>query len=89
MRSVWGHDGGRLRGGVGAFDDHAPFHLGESCHDAKEEFATCGGGVESFCEETEGNAAFTEVVDGVDDMADGPSEAIEFPHDENIAVILA
>lgn len=48
-----------------------------------------GGGVESFCEETEGNAAFTEVVDGVDDVADGPSEAIEFPRDEDIAVILA
>nr|WP_257233662.1 hypothetical protein [Rhodococcus qingshengii] len=41
-----------------------------------------------FCKETECTAAFAEVVDGVDDVEDGPSEAIEFPHDEDIAVIL-
>ena len=79
---------GSFEAGTGAFDDHAAPHLGESCHEAKVEFATCGSGVESFCEETECNAAFAEVVDGVDDVEDGPSEAIEFPHDEDIAVIL-
>ena len=42
-----------------------------------------------FCEETECNAAFAEVVDGVDDMADGSSEAVEFPDDEDITVVVA
>ena len=68
---------GGFEAGVGAFDDHAAFHLGEGRHDVEEEFSTCGGGVESFCEGTECDASFAEVVDGVDDVADGPSEAIE------------
>ena len=63
--------------------------LGESCHDAKEEFATCGGGVESFCEGTRCDATFTKVVDGVDDVADGSSEPVEFPDDKDITVVLA
>ena len=80
---------GGFEAGVGAFDDHAAFHLGEGGHDVEEEFAACGGGVESFCEGTECDAAFAEGVDGVDDVADGSSEAIEFPDDEDVAVVLA
>lgn len=75
--------------GVGTFDDHAAFHLGKGCHDVEEKFAACGGGIESFCEGTECDAAFAEVVDGVDDVADGSSEAIEFPDDEDVAVMVA
>ncbi len=68
---------GDFGAGVGPFDDHAAFHLGEGCHDVEEEFAACGVGVESFCEGTECDASLAEVVDGVDDVADGSSEAIE------------
>ncbi len=80
---------GGFEAGVGVFDDHASFHLGEGGHDVEEEFAACGGGVESFCEGAECDAAFAEVVDGVDDVGDGSSEAVEFPNDEDITVVLA
>ena len=74
--------------GVGTFDDHAAFHLGKGCHDVEEKFAACGGGIESFCEGTECDAALTEVVNGVDDVADGSSEPVEFPDDEDITVVV-
>ena len=79
---------GGFEAGVGAFDDHAAFPLGKRCHDVEEEFAACGCGVESFCEGTECDAALTEVVDGVDDVADGSSEPVEFPDDEDITVVV-
>ena len=69
---------GGFEAGVGAFDDHAVFHLGKGCHDMEEEFAACGCGVQSFREGTEYDASFAEVVDGVDDVADGSSEPVEF-----------
>ncbi len=94
-----GHDGGpaavsalaasSFEAGVGAFDNHAAFHLSEGGHDVEEEFAACDGGVESFGEGTERDAAFAEVMDGVDDVANGSSEAIEFPDNEDVAVVLA
>lgn len=58
---------------MGAFDDHAAFHLGEGSHDVEEKFSVCGGGVESFCEGKECDASFAEHVDSVDDMAAGSS----------------
>ena len=74
---------------MGAFDDHASFHLCERCHDAEEPFAACCGGVESFCEGTECDSVFTQCLDGVDDVADGSSESVEFPEDKDVAVAIA
>ena len=69
---------GGFEAGVGAFDDHASLHLREGCHDVEEEFAAGGGGVESFCEGTECNAAYAEVVDGGDDACQCSGKVMTF-----------
>lgn len=90
------HDGGPSAvsalpagSGVGAFDDHAAFHLGKGRHNVEEEFSTCCSSVEFFCEGTECDATFAKSVDGVDDLADRSSEPVEFPDSEDIAVMVA
>lgn len=81
-----GHDGGAaadaslpsggVEAGHGAFADHPSFHLREGAEDVEQEFATGGGGVESFGERAEGDAALPESVDGVDEIAQGSAEPV-------------
>lgn len=63
-----GHDGGSA----------AMSALSARGHDVEKEFAAYGGGVESFCEGTEGDSTFTEIVNGVDDVANGTPEPPRF-----------
>lgn len=80
---------GGFETGVGAFDDHAAFHLRERGHDVKNEFPAGRGGVESFCEGAECDSAFAELVDGVDDVSVAAAKSVEFPDDEYVAVMVA
>ncbi len=54
--------GGRLRGRRGGVRRSSGAHLSERGHDVEEEFAACGGGVETFCEGAECDTSFTKVA---------------------------
>lgn len=70
--------------GVGAFDDHAAFHLCEGGHDVEQELPTSGGGVEPLGERTEVDPTLTESGDRLDQMREGAAEAVDSPYDERV-----
>jgi len=72
-----------------AFRDEFPFEFGKGGKDAKDELARRGGGVDRRSlprQHFEPDTACGEVVDGVDEMVEVTAEAVEFPHDQGVAL---
>jgi hypothetical protein len=51
----------------------------------EDELAAGGGGVDRLLQAAEPDAAVSEAGDGVDQVAQGAAEAVEFPDDQGIA----
>ena len=51
----------------------------------EDELAAGGGGVDRLLERPEPDAALGQAGDGVDQMAQGAAEAVEFPDDQGVA----
>jgi hypothetical protein len=74
-----GQPGGR------AFADEVAFELGQGGKDVEDELAARGGGVDGLLEAAEPYALVGQVGDGVDQVAEGAAEAVEFPDDQGVA----
>ena len=68
-----------------AFADEVAFELGQGGEDVEDQLAAGGGGVDCLLEAPEPDAALSQFGDGVDEMPEGPPEAVEFPDDQGIA----
>jgi hypothetical protein len=78
-----GPGGGQSRGG--AFADEVAFELGQGREDMEHELAAGGGGVDGLLEAAEPDPAVGQAGDGVDQVAEGAAEAVQFPDDEGVA----
>ena len=73
----------------GAFRDEFAFEFCEGGEDSENELSGGGGGVDGRAlagEHLEPDAAFGEVVDDVDEVAEVPAEPVEFPYDQGVFV---
>jgi len=71
--------------GAGAFADELAFELGQGGEDVEDELAAGRGGVDRFLEAAEPDATVGQAGDGVDQMPQGPAEAVEFPDNQRVA----
>jgi hypothetical protein len=71
--------------GAGAFADEVAFELGQGGEDMEDELAAGGGGVDGLLEAAQSDAAVGQAGDGVDQVAEGAAEAVEFPDDQGVA----
>jgi hypothetical protein len=85
--SATGAAAGPSRGqpGAGAFADEVAFELGQGGEDMEDELAAGGGGVDGLLEAAQSDAAVGQAGDGVDQVAEGAAEAVEFPDDQGVA----
>lgn len=70
---------GGSQAGKGSFGDEFAFEFGQCGKDPENEFAGCGRGVDGGAlagEDFESDAAFGQVVDNVDQVAEVPAEPI-------------
>lgn len=80
--------GGR-EAGEGAFRDEFAFKFGEGGEDPEDELPGGGGCVDGRAlsgEDLQADAAFGEVVVDVDQMSQVPSQPVEFPDEQGVAV---
>jgi hypothetical protein len=71
--------------GEGAFGDQFAFELGEGGEDPEDELSGGGGGVDGGApagKDFQADAAFGEVVNDVDQVAQVPAEPVRFPDDQ-------
>jgi hypothetical protein len=66
--------------------DEVALELGQRPKHVEHQCATARCGIEVFLETLEADATLREVGDHLDEMAEGPSEAIEFPNQQHIAL---
>ena len=71
---------------MGPLADEVALELGQRPKHMEHQFATARRGVEVFLETLEPDATLREVADHLDEMAEGPSEAIEFPNHQDVAM---
>ena len=71
---------------LGPLPDEVALELGQRPKHMEHQFATARRGVEVFLETLETDATLREVRDHLDEMAEGPSEAIEFPNHQHVAL---
>jgi hypothetical protein len=76
---------GRSQASAGAFADQVAFELGQGGEDVEDKLAAGGGGVNRLLETSEPDAAVSESGDGVNQMAQGPAQSVEFPDDQGVA----
>jgi hypothetical protein len=76
--------GGGQPGG-GPFADQVAFELGQGREHMEDQLAARGGGVDRLMEAVEPDAALGQSGDGVDQVAQGAAQAVEFPDDRGIA----
>jgi hypothetical protein len=55
----------------------------------EDELAAGGGGVDCLLQAAEPDAAVGQAGDGVDQVAQGAAEPVEFPDDQGVAVVSA
>ena len=75
---------GRGQPGAGAFADQVAFELGQSGKDVEDELATRGGGVDRLLQTPEPDAPLGQAGDGIDQMAQGAAEPVQFPDDQGV-----
>ena len=83
---------GRGKSCLGAFGDEFAFELGQGGEDPEDELARGRGGVYGRSlagEDLEPDAALGEVVDGVHQVAQVPSQPIQLPHQQGVPRIHA
>jgi hypothetical protein len=78
-----GPGGGQPSGG--AFADQVAFELGEGGDHVEDELGARGGGVDHLLETAEPDPALGEFGNGVDQVPQGVTEAVELPNDEGVA----
>ena len=76
---------GSSQPGGGAFTDEVALELRQSGEHVKDKSAAGGGGVDRLLEAAEPDATISQAGDGVDQMAQGAAEAVQFPDDEGVA----
>jgi hypothetical protein len=76
---------GSCQAGGGAFADQVAFELGQGREDVEDELAARSGGVDLLLEAAEPDFAVGQAGDGVDQVPQGPAEAVEFPDDQGVA----
>ena len=76
---------GSSQPGGGAFADEVAFELGQGGKDMEDELAAGGGGVDRLLQAAESDAAVGQAGDGVDQVAEGAAEAVQFPDDQGVA----
>jgi hypothetical protein len=68
----------------GAFADEVAFELGQGGEHVEDELAAGGGGVDRLLEAAEPDPALSQAGHGVDQVAKGPAEAVQLPHDQGV-----
>jgi hypothetical protein len=68
----------------GAFADEVAFELGQGCEHVEHQLAARGGGVDRLLEAAEPDPAVGQLGDGVDQVAQGAAEAVQFPDDQGV-----
>ena len=76
---------GRGQPGAGAFADQVAFELGQGREHVEDELAARGGGVDRLLQAPEPDATVGQAGDGLDQVAEGAAEAVEFPDDQGVA----
>jgi hypothetical protein len=70
---------------VVAFADEVAFELGQGGEDMEDELAARRGRVDCLLQAPQPDPAVGQAGDGVDQVPQGPAEAVEFPDDEGVA----
>jgi hypothetical protein len=76
---------GRGQPGGRPLTDEVAFELGQGGEDMEHELAAGGGGVDRLLQAAEPDAAVGQPGDGVDQMPQGPAEAVQLPDDQGVA----
>jgi hypothetical protein len=69
-----------------ALSDQVPLELRQGRKDIEHEAAAGGGGVDGFLHGLEADTTVGQSPDGVDEVGEGPAEAVEPPDDQGVAV---
>ena len=73
------------RPGVSALPDQLPLELGQRREDVEHELAARGGGVDVLGQASEPDLALGQGVDGVDEVPERTTQAVEAPDDHGVA----
>jgi hypothetical protein len=69
----------------GAFADEVAFEFGQGGEHVEDELAAGGGGVDRLLKAAEPDPALGQARDGVDQMAQGTAQPVQFPNDQGVA----
>jgi hypothetical protein len=78
-------DPGRGQHRGSALPDQVAFELGQGRENVEHQLAARSGGVDRLLQTPEPDAVVGEAGDGVDQVTQGPAEAVELPDDQGVA----
>jgi hypothetical protein len=75
---------GRGKAGLGALADEVALKLGKSAEDVEDELPTTGRGVDLLGEALEADALAVKLRNRLDEVLQGPAEAVQAPHHQGV-----